>query len=163
MQKILLQKQLNSLNQRKKTLSNLNENNDKLPISSINSQTFGSSGQAKDITSNMAYDKYQGIIAYGTANGNIKIFQLKGLEKEIIGAHGTTPVEFVLLVPRKLLLFAIDANNRLSWHDFSDLDVDSSFNHLLNNDDEGIFQSVDDIEHDKVSQLYMSPFLTSEA
>ena len=82
----------------------------------------------KNITSNMAFDKYQGLIAYGTAFGSIKIFQLKGLEKEIIGGNGSSPIEFVLLVPRKLLLIAVDAENKLFCHDLSEMDDGSNFN-----------------------------------
>lgn len=141
----------------------MNENNEPFPLCPENSQSFGSSGAVKDITSNLAFDKYQGLLAYGTAHGSIKIFQLKGLEKEILGAHGSCPIEFLQFVPRKLLLVAIDAENRLFCHDLSDdIDEDSNFNGLMRNDDDGDFKIVDDIESDKVSQLYMAPFLTSE-
>jgi hypothetical protein len=37
----------------------------------------------EDITSNLAFDKYLGLLAYGTSSGHIKIISLNGYELEI--------------------------------------------------------------------------------
>jgi len=46
----------------------------------------------------MAYDRYQGLIGYGTETGILKIVSLKGYESEIYEAHQTA-VRAMLFVP----------------------------------------------------------------
>ena len=69
---------------------------------------IGGLSESEEITSNLAFDKYQGLLAYGTSAGHIKLFSLKGMEEEIFCAH-QDPIEHVLFVPSKLLLFSIDS------------------------------------------------------
>jgi hypothetical protein len=61
-----------------------------------------------------------------------------------------------------LLLFSIDCLNRLAYHDLSDSASDLKFENLLDENETNSYQIVDSIENDKVSCLYMAPFLTSE-
>jgi hypothetical protein len=95
-----------------------------LKLTEENSKSFGVFGGCtgsetidENITSNLAYDKYQGLLAYGTKTGHIKMFSLKGYEQEVYHAHDNVPILFVLFVPSSLLLFSIDAKNRLTVRD----------------------------------------------
>lgn len=69
------------------------------------------------ITSNLAYDKYQGLFAYGTRDGHIKMYSMKGYEQEVLNAHDNIPVMFITFVPGECILFSIDARNRLAVRD----------------------------------------------
>lgn len=46
------------------------------------------------------------------------MYSLKGMEEEIFCAH-QDPIEHVLFVPSKLLLFSIDSKNRLAFRDLA--------------------------------------------
>lgn len=58
----------------------VNENNKELNLSPKVSKVFG---MPDSITSNLAYDKYQSLLAVGTKKHTIKIISLKGYEFEI--------------------------------------------------------------------------------
>jgi hypothetical protein len=118
--------------------------------------TCGGLSETNDITSNLAYDKYQGLLAYGTSAGHIKMYSLKGLEEEIFSAH-QDPIEFLLFVPRKLLLFSIDSKNRLSYRDLADNANPDAPEYAA-----AVYQYVDSIGNDKVTCLYTAPFMTSD-
>ncbi len=64
-------------------------------LGDIGSETKGT----KAITSNLAYDKYQGMVAYGTERGHIQIMTLTGQTLQIYNAHRNAKIEHVLLVP----------------------------------------------------------------
>lgn len=53
---------------------------------------------AGKISSNLASDRYQQILAMGTSTGIIKIFSLKGYEQEIYDAHDHE-ISLVAFVP----------------------------------------------------------------
>ena len=72
---------------RKKSIESVNPNYGHLKLTEDNCKSFGVLGgctgsQSIDntISSNLAYDKYQGLLAYGTKDGHIKMFSLKGYE-----------------------------------------------------------------------------------
>ena len=79
---------------------------------------------AKDsgkISSNLASDRYQGMLAMGTSTGILKIFSLKGYEQEIYDAHDHE-INHVAFVPNQGLLISIDISNLLKLWDMEDLD-----------------------------------------
>ena len=95
-----------------------------LKLGEENSKSFGVFGGCtisesidNTITSNLAYDKYMALLAYGTKDGHIKMFSLNGYEQEVYHAHDNVSVLFCQFVPGQLLLFSIDAKNRLAIRD----------------------------------------------
>ena len=91
---------------KQKTLESINPNYPTMTLAEENCKSFGvigpcTAGDSIDdtITSNLAYDKYQGLMAYGTKDGHIKLFSLKGYEQEVFNAHDNIPVMFVTFAP----------------------------------------------------------------
>lgn len=91
---------------REKSFENMNSNYQMFQLTEDNSKGFGVLGGATggatiddNISSNLAFDKYQGLLAYGTKSGDIKMFSLKGYEQEIYGAHEGCPILHILFVP----------------------------------------------------------------
>lgn len=79
---------------REKALESLNPNFQTFKLTEENSKGFGVLGGCTgsatvddNITSNLACDKYLGLMAYGTFSGHIKLFSLKGYEQEVYNAH----------------------------------------------------------------------------
>ena len=159
-------------------MHSVNRNNKDYPLGPANSKGFGVLGRdgsgislihdkdgQGDITSNLAYDKYLGLLAYGTRSGHIKMQSLKGYEQELYWAHQGVPVDFLLFVPGKLLLISIDAQNRLAIKDLRTINESNSNLDFIDphqGRDTPDFQEVANIKMDKVSCLYMAPFKTSE-
>jgi hypothetical protein len=65
------------------------------PLTSKNSNIYGFLG---DISSNLAYDYSQGIIAYGTKRGFIRLWSMKFIELFIDNNGGGEPKEVTHLV-----------------------------------------------------------------
>ena len=84
------------------------------------------------------------------------MYSFKGQEEEIFSAHHD-PIEHILFVPGKLLLFSIDSKNRLSYRDLADNVSNASGEYTST-----VYQYVDNIGNDKVTCLYTAPFLTSD-
>ena len=100
------------------------------------------------VSSNLASDKYQAMLAMGTSTGMIKIFSLKGYELEVYDAHDDEII-WVAFVPNKGLLVSIDVTNILKLWDLKDLsncEIQISIPH------KGV---------SRVSCLYVPTFLTS--
>ena len=102
----------------------MNQNYHTFRLTEDNSKGFGVLGGYtaaanidENISSNLAFDKYQGLLAYGTRSGDIKMVSMKGYEQEIYGAHDGCAILHMLFVPGQLLLFSIDAKNRLVCRD----------------------------------------------
>ena len=76
---------------------------------------------AGKVSSNLATDRYQSMLAMGTSTGIIKIFSLKGYEQEIYDAHDYE-ICHVAFVPNEGLLVSIDVTNMLKLWDMEDLD-----------------------------------------
>ena len=64
------------------------------------------------ITTNLAFDRYQGLMAYGTSNKIIKILSLKGYEFEIYDAHEYS-IRAMTFIPNKGILISIDDENEV--------------------------------------------------
>ncbi|CDW73878.1 syntaxin-binding protein 5-like [Stylonychia lemnae] len=77
-------------------------------------------GFPQNISTNLAYDKYQGLLAYGTNYNMIKIISLKGYEYEIYEAHqsGIKRLEFV---PNQGILISADDKNIIRQWNLRDL------------------------------------------
>ena len=73
------------------------------------------------ITTNMAYDKYQGLLAYGTSTKIIKVFSLKGYEFEIYDAHEAS-LRALTFIPNQGVLVSVDDNNEVAVWDLTDLE-----------------------------------------
>ena len=63
--------------------SNKTPNSASAPAQSV----YCSVKDAGKVSSNLAIDRYQSMLAMGTSTGIIKIFSLKGYEQEIYDAH----------------------------------------------------------------------------
>ena len=96
------------------------ENSKLLPLSPFTSKAFGLQDK---ITTNLAYDKYQGLLAYGTQTKIIKIVSLKGYEYEIYEAHESS-IRFITFVPNRGILISIDDSNEIGIWDLKDLSQD---------------------------------------
>ena len=73
------------------------------------------------MSSNLATDHYQSMLAMGTSTGIIKIFSLKGYEQEIYDAHDYE-ICHLTFVPNRGLLVSIDVTNMLKLWKMEDLD-----------------------------------------
>ena len=115
--------------QRQQVYDNMNRNCGEFPLGYENSKRFGMlSGTFKkkggcslyseDITSNLAYDKYLGVVAYGTSAGHLRIISLAGHEYEKLNIFSdAAPITHLQFVPGELLLVAADGQNRLTvWY-----------------------------------------------
>lgn len=101
----------------------INRNYGVFSVDSENSKSFGllagscqnkGSMYAEDVTSNLAYDRYLGLLAYGTCAGHTKIINLSGSEYEKLSIFPDhAPITHVHFVPGKLMLVHVDAENRL--------------------------------------------------
>jgi hypothetical protein len=115
--KQMVEKQFSFLyNQREQSKININKNYIQFKLDPNNSKGFGLLGESassisdtEDITSNLAFDKYLGLLAYGTSSGHIKIISLNGYELEIYNYFGNIPIHFLLFVPGKFVLISIDS------------------------------------------------------
>ena len=76
---------------------------------------------AGKVSSNLAMDRYQSMLAMGTSTGILKIFSLKGYEQEIYDAHDYE-ICHIAFVPNCGLLVSIDITNMLKLWDLEDLD-----------------------------------------
>lgn len=80
-------------------------------------------GMPVSVSTNLAYDKYQGLMAYGTSTKVIKIISLKGYEFEIYEAHDVS-IRFLAFVPNQGVLVSIDDSNEVRVWNLKDLTED---------------------------------------
>jgi len=64
-------------------------------FSHINSKLFG---LPPAVCTNLAFDRHQGILAYGTDDRVIKVLNLKAYEYELYEVHATKP-RYLALIP----------------------------------------------------------------
>lgn len=104
---------------------------------------------AGKVSSNLASDRLQAMLALGTNAGMLKIFSLKGYELDIYDAHDDE-IRHVGFVPNQGKLVSIDVTNMLKlWdlNDLSDCEVAIQIPHPGNS---------------KVSCLYIPTHITSQ-
>ena len=104
---------------------------------------------AGKVSSNLASDRLQAMLALGTSSGMLKIFNLKGYELEVYDAHDDEII-WVAFVPNQGLLVSIDVTNMLklwSLEDLSNCEIQIQIPHPGNC---------------RVSCLYVPSFLTSQ-
>ena len=103
----------------------LNRSEDQMSAKGISAHEGGykSNYGLKDggkVSSNLAVDKYQSMMALGTSTGIIKIFNLKGYELEIYDAHDFE-INHLAFVPNRGQLVSIDVTNMLKLWEMEDL------------------------------------------
>lgn len=98
--------------------------NDKTPqmpyFSQMNSKLFG---LPPKVCTNLAFDKHQGLLAYGTEDRVIKVLNLKGYEYELYEAH-LTKVRYLTLIPNEGVMVSIDEESEVAIWDLRELDVE---------------------------------------